>query len=375
MVSMRRPSIAATAALVLAACSPSSFIPAPATSAASAAPAAESAADSPAFRSPAIASQPSAGGGLIAYERGEGSRLGIVASDGSGARELLPGFPGELYGVDWSPDGSKLVFYQLIPHLQASLYETDALGSTPRRLELGCRHSLGLTGCDEDDWPSYSPDGTHVAVVRWKGLWDPKIEPPPNSTVLADVDLATGEATELASTELPFERGENFKPRWSPDGTHLVFHRVHGGASGPIGSELWVVGSDGSDLQRITPEDLTAGDADWSPDGSLIVFSSFPLWSWAEVPGAVGPLHGEDIYTIRPDGTGLSRLTEDQHSAAPRWTPDGSILFTRLGADAAGTRTIADLWRMARDGSDQHAVTSHKDCCWWYGAPQAVPSP
>jgi Tol biopolymer transport system component len=121
---------------------------------------------------------------------------------------------------------------------------------------------------------------------------------------------------------------------------------------------------------------VTAGDADWSPDGSLIVFSSLPLWNWMASLDAVGLWQGQDIYTIRPDGTELSRLTNDLHSATPRWTPDGSgILFTRLGANAAGTENRTEFWLMDRDGSDAHAVTNFNGCCPLYGDIQPLPSP
>ena len=89
-------------------------------------------------------------------------------------------------------------------------------------------------------------------------------------------------------------------------GSHLVFHRVHFDDDFmPIASELMVVGTDDSALQQIAFNDMTAGDADWSPDGSLIVFSTLPLLTWMESLEQVGLFHGKDIYTIRPDGTGL----------------------------------------------------------------------
>ncbi len=344
----------------------------------------------PTFGTPAAATaMPSASGpatlrptleGPIAYELG--TRLGIVESDLTRGRALLPSsFPGELLAVDWSTDGHKLVFYQLVPGVESGVYETDVSGSTPQRFELGCEHREGEAGCLEDNWPAYSADGLRLAVVRWKGIFDPTTEPPPTSTVVVIVDLATGQATELTTTELPFgsgsAAGENVKPRWSPDGSHLVFHRVHFDDDFmPIASELMVVGTDDSALQQITSTDMTAGDADWSPDGSLIVFSTLPLLTWMESLDQVGLFQGQDIYTIRPDGTGLARLTNDLHSATPRWTPDGSgILFTRLGANAAGTQNRTEFWLMGRDGSDPHAVTDFNGCCPYYGDIQPLPSP
>jgi len=72
----------------------------------------------------------------------------------------------------------------------------------------------------------------------------------------------------------------------------------------------------------------------------------------------------------------LARLTSDEHSAAPRWTPDGSaILFTRLATPPVGTDPLTDFWLMGPDGSDPHAITSFGNCCWWYGDLQPIASP
>lgn len=49
----------------------------------------------------------------------------------------------------------------------------------------------------------------------------------------------------------------------------------------------------------------------WSPTGDLIAFTSHRDGDY-------------EIYTIRPDGTGLTRLTSSpSHDAHPAWSPDG----------------------------------------------------
>ena len=67
-----------------------------------------------------------------------------------------------------------------------------------------------------------------------------------------------------------------------------------------------------------------AGDPDWSPDGSLIVFSTMPNREGEGTSGKPG------IFTIHPDGTGLTDVcgTCLQGGIAPSWTPDGQhIMF------------------------------------------------
>ena len=54
-----------------------------------------------------------------------------------------------------------------------------------------------------------------------------------------------------------------------------------------------------------------------------------------------------EIYTIRPDGTGLTRLTSSSGSDAhAAWSPDGKWIAFRAGV--AGSRT---KWRAAAAGS------------------------
>jgi Tol biopolymer transport system component len=96
-----------------------------------------------------------------------------------------------------------------------------------------------------------------------------------------------------------------------------------------LGSSIAVVKTDGSevDAPRILTEPALGGSyPDWSPDGQRIVFFAYgPGW-YQQTTNAT------NLYTIRPDGTGLTQVTqlgENQDQAVqPTWTPDGSrIIF------------------------------------------------
>jgi tricorn protease-like protein len=95
----------------------------------------------------------------------------------------------------------------------------------------------------------------------------------------------------------------------------------------------------------------------WSPKGDLIAFTRFSEDDY-------------DIYTIRPDGTGLRRLTtargNDAHAV---WSPDGKhILFSsaRLGfKDEAPLydgipQPYGELFVMDADGSNQRPLTDNQ---------------
>jgi uncharacterized repeat protein (TIGR01451 family) len=58
-----------------------------------------------------------------------------------------------------------------------------------------------------------------------------------------------------------------------------------------------------------------------------------------------------NVYVMRPDGTGVRRLTHDDASADPSWSPDGQrIAF--VSARAGGF----DVYTMAADGRDVKGV-------------------
>jgi dipeptidyl aminopeptidase/acylaminoacyl peptidase len=96
------------------------------------------------------------------------------------------------------------------------------------------------------------------------------------------------------------------EPAISPDGT-WVAARVQDPQS-----DLVLIRPDGSGMVRLTNDAFVDRMPRWSPDGRLIVFQSnrggrFGLWA------------------IRPNGEGLRELTSDiaLHTA---WTPDGSLV-------------------------------------------------
>jgi len=329
--------VAAALALIAGACTGASPTASPvgsaaATSSTSATPTAGAAASATAGPTTILRAQ---GPGYILLEHfgnaADGTKLAdkdrrhlwLVRSDGTDLHELAPDQPvvgGKVLDkgpADWSPDGRHIVFGTSTD--AGLVFETDADGSTFRLLSTEC---TGSPPTCLEFFPSYSPDGKRVVFVRLTDV--------PESGVIGIRDLASGKATLLESTRQGPPNLELGAPSWSPDGRQLVYFQLPKDSEGrPLGSsELYVVNADGTGRHVIRTPGLAAGDPRWSPDGSTIVFSTQPIRQWNEV----GVEDHPDLYIIHPDGTGLKRLTDDGSSGAPSWTTDGKILYYSVAA-------------------------------------------
>jgi Tol biopolymer transport system component len=247
-------------------------------------------------------------------------QIWLVHADGSDLHELSPGKPAEDGKVapDISPDGRTVVFSSWGP--LGRVWQVPIEGGDPTMLTTEC--SGAEDECFERD-PAYSPDGDRIAFAR-----DDMSGSDPSS-VIGIRDLAAGTVTFVESTRVPRDRAHLHQPSWSPDGTQLAYHLDTQGPADerPSKIRIQVVNVDGTGLRELPAPagEAKAGDPDWSPDGSLIVFSTMPSREGeGDASGSAG------IFTVHPDGTGLSDVcgTCLGGGIAPSWTPDGKhILF------------------------------------------------
>jgi len=80
--------------------------------------------------------------------------------------------------------------------------------------------------------------------------------------------------------------------------------------------------------------------------------------AWATFPGGNGRIafvRGGNIWVMKPDGSGQTRLTSGGTAGNPQWSADGRrIAYDRRSAD--GNR---DVWVMNADGTRKVRVTTH----------------
>ena len=79
--------------------------------------------------------------------------------------------------------------------------------------------------------------------------------------------------------------------------------------------EIYIMNADGSNQVNLTNNSAHADtDADWSPDGTQIVFISSRDTEWPDA----------DIYVMDADGSNVTRLTTGPHfDRWPSWRPVG----------------------------------------------------
>ena len=178
---------------------------------------------------------------------------------------------------DWGPDWS--------PDGKTIAFNSDRDHLTGTRGYLMNPDGTNLRRIDVDMWleyPSWSPDSRKLAFMGALG----------SNYELFVVDLDTNVVTKL--TDSP---GHDAWPAWSPDGSTIAFSSVRNDCAfaradaecwrtGDIGEhfDVWSVRPDGSGLRRVTPE--FGQFMAWSPDGSYLLISGFAL------------------FVVRPDGTG-----------------------------------------------------------------------
>jgi serine/threonine protein kinase len=199
----------------------------------------------------------------------------------------------------WSPDGKYLYFAsnRSGPMNLWRLAIDEASGKV-----LGDPEPL-TTPAPWSAFLSFSRDGRHFAYATDDGKSNVE-------RIELDADKSKALGTPIAVTG-GSRSVVSFDP--SPDGKWIVF------STAAPKEDLFVIHTDRTGLRQLTNDRFKNRLPRWSPDGSLIVFYS----------NRGGTFQG---WTMRPDGSDLRLMCTTRELYNPVWSPDSKILACSVGA-------------------------------------------
>lgn len=176
-----------------------------------------------------------------------------------------------------------------------------------------------LTEDPTDTEPNFSPDGRTIAFARGGDIYSVRPD-------------GSGQRQLTSGAEI------DSLPKIAPNGRYVVFER-RATEDGP--ASLHTVGALGGGVRALTSGGNDR-EAAFAPDGKGIVFVR------ATSPGVNV---NDDLYSIKPTGSGLARLTRTGgiDEFAPRYFSTG-IIFSR-GESTPGAAAYADIFTMRRSGT------------------------
>ncbi|MFL6100299.1 MAG: TolB family protein [Actinomycetales bacterium] len=288
--------------------------------------------------------------GVIAFVRHEPAsdprgQIFLERADGRDARPVVRSDADD-ESPALSPDSRHVAFTRRTASQPDQIFLVGVDGSGLRQVTpSGCPDRCGAAV----DSAAWSPDGASLAFTRTVFHGN---DPMPVRAEIWVVDIATASAHRVtrgsAARVGDRLRSQDGYAGWSPDGRRILFvHEEHATPAGLSQYAVMTIALDGTDLRPVTPNDVNAGQPVWAPDGSLIAFQSPP-----DDEGVT-----KALYTIRPDGTGMTSLTstlDSNDSAYPSWSPDSRLIaFSHVREGSSGG---ADLYVVSRDGGDPHPI-------------------
>ena len=111
---------------------------------------------------------------------------------------------------------------------------------------------------------------------------------------------------------------DNF-PKWQPHGDRILFTSDRDGRF-----ELYTMRPDGTDVQRLTNVEGSSAHSSWSPDGQWIMFTSGRKGFKDEMAMSEGvPQPYGELFVMRADGSGVRQLTDNKwEDAVAGWAPE-----------------------------------------------------
>jgi Tol biopolymer transport system component/DNA-binding winged helix-turn-helix (wHTH) protein len=282
------------------------------------------------------------GNGGILYANGTNLYLSVITSS---TPTLYATLPGRAFWLRWSPNGKLLRFTIIDPLTHTtSLWQLSAADRKPHQLlpdfSQPASECCGVWTADGRSFIFQSARGGNSDLWRLSGestsnpvrltngplqFRSPVAARTGNRVFFLGVDARSDLQRLDASGQLVPERSflsSAVRVAYTRDGQWVAWTDSNG--------QLWRARSNGSEKLQLTPDSLVVFLAHWSPDGKhLALMAREPGKAW-------------QIYLIGSEGDNLQPLLRESRNAAdPSWSPDGkSLVFGRVN-DIMGKENAA----------------------------------
>src|SRR5450432_2857715 len=292
-------------------------------------------------------------------------------------RRVVTIVPGAIRHPSWSADGKQVVYERILQ-------------------PAGTEHLIPTVSRDpefelllSEPFPAFSPDGKMLLYSQYGG----------NGTNTSNTSIEVMNADGSGKHPLFHKEGTSaFDAVWSPAGDMIAFCvGKYFRAAGLPSAQIALMRPDGSGYREIAEEGINNGFPSWSPDGKRLVYKrgkqlvilsiadgkivpltdgahydNFPKWSpKGDVIMFTTDRDADfELYTIRPDGAGLRRITNspgnDAHSV---WSNDGEWVVFSSGRKGfkdemalydGVPQPYGEIFAMRADGSDVRQLTDNK---------------
>jgi TolB protein len=264
------------------------------------------------------------------------TELYVIRADGSGLQRVTDS-EASVGGAAWSPDGTRLVFYEAAAADWRAM-NTDFAGgpslATSQIVSVD-RSGGGRVVLTSGPGRKYQPKWVGAGVAYTRG----------------DISEKRGvrQRVNYVSYGISFTDGRRDLPgtysnvNWSPDGKRIVFHRGIEGTWPPVTPAFSRDPGFGVVRTGVYPS--------YSPDGRSLMSNT-----------AFAGMYRNTILVMSPDGTNRRVVFEHpgQNALAPVWSPAGDRIAFALGSFFAAGRAgaFAHLAVIGADGSGLRMLTS-----------------
>ncbi len=245
------------------------------------------------------------------------NQICLMNADGSGFRRLTTADSADHLYPTFAPDGSSILYTSNVTG-DYDLYALNLAGGSAER----------MTTFGDAYAPAVSPDGSQIVFTR------------------ADGETSSLWLMNRDGSNARFLVGQAWDAAWSPDGTRILH------ASDRTGEiQLFILTLADLTLQQVTDQPGLRGRNDWSPDGQTLATYIGEPWN-------------REIWLFDAAGGPGRQITNGGNNLAPGYSLDGHWIVITAYYDLYRDDNGCEIYLIRPDGSDLRRLTENDYCDW-----------